>query len=85
VPLQREDIDYYRYHPLALNAAFLGNLTPEDQRILGFGNKTNYVPFFDRKPKHDGLQTMQQKVLNAKILGAEFTSRVGARVTRMFR
>ena len=24
VPLQKEDIDYYRYHPLLLNAAFLG-------------------------------------------------------------
>ena len=42
VPLQQEDIDYYRYHPLLLNAAFLGGLSPEDQRILGFGNKTNY-------------------------------------------
>src|SRR5882672_6334614 len=42
VPLQQEDIDYYRYHPLLLNAAFLGNLSSDDQRILGFGNKTNY-------------------------------------------
>ena len=24
VPLQKEDVDYYRYHPLLLNAAFLG-------------------------------------------------------------
>ena len=48
VPLQQEDIDYYRYHPLLLNAAFLGNLTEEDQRILGFGNKTNYIPAFER-------------------------------------
>jgi Phytanoyl-CoA dioxygenase (PhyH) len=48
VALQREDIDYYRYHPLLLNAAFLGGLTEEDYRILGFGNKTNYIPFFER-------------------------------------
>jgi len=48
VPLQQEDIDYYRYHPLLLNAAFLGNLTEEDHRILGFGNKTNYIPAFER-------------------------------------
>lgn len=48
VPLQREDIDYYRYHPLLLNAAFLGGLSEEDYRILGFGNKTNYIPAFER-------------------------------------
>src|SRR6267378_4729086 len=49
VPLQQDDIDYYRYHPLLLNAAFLGNLSPEDRRILGFGNKTNFQPAFQRR------------------------------------
>src|SRR6266404_1680709 len=49
VPLQRDDVDYYRYHPLLLNAAFLGDLTPEDLRILGFGNKTNFQPAFQRR------------------------------------
>src|SRR6266550_2529590 len=48
IPLQPDDIDYYRYHPLLLNAAFLGNLSPEDQRILGFGDKTNFQPAFVR-------------------------------------
>ena len=48
VPLQKEDLDYYRYHPLLLNAAFLGGLTEESQRILGFGNKTNLNSFFQR-------------------------------------
>src|SRR6266403_2473085 len=33
VPLQQEDLIAYRYHPLLLNAAFLGNLSAEDQRI----------------------------------------------------
>ena len=47
VPLQQEDRAYNRYHPLLLNAAFLGGLTDEDRRILGFGNKANYVS--DRK------------------------------------
>lgn len=51
VALQQEDIDYYRYHPLLLNAAFLGNLSEDDQRILGFGNKTNFQPAFERKEK----------------------------------
>ena len=48
VPLQEEDVAYNRYHPLLLNAAFLGNLSPEDQRILGFGDKTNFQPSFMR-------------------------------------
>jgi hypothetical protein len=48
VSLQPDDIRFYRYHPLLLNAAFLGNLTVEDQRILGFGNKTNFVSAFER-------------------------------------
>ena len=51
VPLQQEDLASYRYHPLLLNAAFLGDLSDEDRRILGFGNKTNFVPAFER-PDH---------------------------------
>jgi hypothetical protein len=51
VRLHKEDIEFYRYHPLLLNAAFLGNLTAEDQRILGFGNKTNFIPAFERPTK----------------------------------
>ena len=54
VPLQEEDVAYYRYHPLLLNAAFLGNLSPEDQRILGFGDKTNFQGAFVR-PNHPSL------------------------------
>ena len=51
VPLQPEDVAYYRYHPLLLNAAFLGGLSPEDQHILGFGNKTNFQPAFQRRDR----------------------------------
>jgi hypothetical protein len=49
IRLQPEDVAYYRYHPLLLNAAFLGGLSPEDQRILGFGNKVNFQPAFQRR------------------------------------
>lgn len=49
IPLQPEDIAYYRYHPLLLNAAFLGGLSSEDHRILGFGKKTNLQPAFQRR------------------------------------
>jgi hypothetical protein len=50
VPLQAEDVRYNRYHPLVLNAAFLGGLTAEDHRILGFGDKKQFVVGFVRKP-----------------------------------
>ena len=48
IPLREEDVSYYRYHPLLLNAAFLGDLSEDDRRILGFGNKTNFQPAFER-------------------------------------
>jgi hypothetical protein len=48
IPLREEDVSYYRYHPLLLNAAFLGDLSEEDCRILGFGNQTNFQPAFER-------------------------------------
>jgi hypothetical protein len=50
VPLQAIDEVAYRYHPLILNAAFLGDLTPDDRRILGFGNHHAYRPGYD--PPH---------------------------------
>jgi Phytanoyl-CoA dioxygenase (PhyH) len=57
MPLQKEDQDYYRYHPLLLNAAFLGSLSEEDRRILGFGDKRNYIHAFVRQAKHAKLET----------------------------
>ena len=47
VPLQKEDVAFYRYHPLLLNAALLGDLSNEDRQILGFGDKTNYIAAFE--------------------------------------
>jgi ectoine hydroxylase-related dioxygenase (phytanoyl-CoA dioxygenase family) len=78
VPLQREDIDYYRYHPLMLNAAFLGNLTSEDQRILGFGRKTHYQPAFQRIPKHKLLQRVSYSVFVGKLLLLDLPERIKA-------
>ena len=80
VPIQQEDLDYYRYHPLLLNAAFLGDLSPEDQHILGFGNKTHYIPGFERKPNHTAFQSLHQRAYDMKIVADEFGSRVGARL-----
>ena len=82
VALQKEDIDYYRYHPLLLNAAFLGNLSLEDQRILGFGNKTNYIHAFERDPKHTLIQTTQRLALEVAIRASSFRERLAARLRR---
>lgn len=84
VPLQQEDIDYYRYHPLLLNAAFLGGLTTEDERILGFGEKVNYQPGFVRASRHEGLQRAMQAALDAKLAFDEFRGLAKARLRRVF-
>jgi len=83
VPLQKEDVEYYRYHPLLLNAAFLGNLSMEDQRILGFGNKTNYQHAFERRPKHSTLQFAFELAHDAVIRVQSLRERLNSRVNRM--
>lgn len=85
VPLQKEDVDYYRYHPLILNAAFLGGLSEEDRRILGFGNKTNYIPGFTRALRHKRLQTWQESLYNIKLVADEWSFRIKARLARTMR
>ena len=82
VPLQKEDVTYYRYHPLILNAAFLGNLSDEDRKILGFGNKTNLIPGFERAPRHTMYQRLAGGVFDAKLRVDSVTGRVGARLRR---
>jgi hypothetical protein len=83
VPLQKDDIAYYRYHPLLLNAAFLGDLGPEDYRILGFGNKTNYLAGFERTPRHEGFQRGMAALFDAKLRFDEFSDRVWGRLRRI--
>jgi len=83
VTLQQEDIDYYRYHPLILNAAFLGNLSDEDQRILGFGNKTNFVPAFARVPHQKFLYNAFRSAHDVSLRVKAFRERVNARLKRM--
>lgn len=67
VPLQKEDVEYYRYHPLLLNAAFLGGLSEEDHKILGFGNKTNHQPGYARSSPHTLQRAMSTGVLTARL------------------
>jgi hypothetical protein len=67
IPLQQEDIEYYRYHPLLLNAAFLNNLTMEDQRILGFGDKRNLQHGFERRRRHPILESLNRSLMEATL------------------
>lgn len=67
IPLQEEDIEYYRYHPLLLNAAFLGALTTEEQRVLGFGDKRNYQHGFERRRRHAFLEGISQSLLETSL------------------
>jgi hypothetical protein len=83
VPLQQEDVDYYRYHPMLLNAAFLGNLTEEDKRVLGFGDKRNYQENHIRKTGHRGYHAAVQRFFDLKLRWDELRGRVSARMNRL--
>jgi hypothetical protein len=83
VPLQKEDVEYYRYHPLQLNASFLGHMTQEDQRILGFGNTTNFQRNYERKPEYVSFQALLTATHDAQILLGEFYERVKGRIKRI--
>jgi hypothetical protein len=85
VPLQQEDIEYYRYHPLLLNAAFLGNLSEEQQRILGFGNKMNYRPGYARTTPHRGFHRLMTWAHHAKLVTGDYRRRVFGKLGRLLR
>jgi hypothetical protein len=85
VHLAKEALDYYRYHPLLLNAAFLGNLSPEAQRILGFGDKTRYKPAFLRTTNYKKLYKAFDLAFDACISFDDFRERAVERWNRMLR
>ena len=82
VRLQPEDVDYYRYHPLLLNAAFLGDLSADDQRILGFGNKVNFQPAFRRQVKSPFALKLFNAGFNTHLRTRDFGNRISARVKK---
>jgi hypothetical protein len=84
VPLQQEDVEYYRYHPLLLSAAFLGGLDEEDRQILGFGNKARYQEDFERAPEHTRFQGAMRRFFDAKLFAGDLLRRGGARLRRLF-
>jgi len=82
VPLQAEDVAYYRYHPLLLNAAFLGGLSGEDSRILGFGDRSHYIHAFQRQPRFPWLQGLFSVTYDVRLHADDFLGRVRARLAR---
>jgi hypothetical protein len=79
VPLQKEDAAYYRYHPLLLNAALLGSLSEEHQRILGFGDKSLYLHAFERRARFPHLAGFFQRCWNLRLRADDVIQRVRAR------
>lgn len=84
VPIQSEDIAYYRYHPLLLNAAFLGDLSEDDRRILGFGNKTNFQPAFERRDQPPLIVEVFQAADSARLRIEKLRERIAMRLRRTF-
>jgi phytanoyl-CoA dioxygenase PhyH len=84
VPLQKEDVESYRYHPLLLNAAFLGNLSEEDRLILGFGDKTNYRPAFAHGARYEGMHRALSRIHDANLRLQDLRVRFVARMNRGF-
>jgi hypothetical protein len=82
IALQQEDFHYYRYHPLILNAAFLGELTEDDQRILGFGNKTNFRPAFVRSAQPSVFHRALSSAYGAELRLKKLKAMIGARLKR---
>jgi hypothetical protein len=83
ISLQAEDVAYHRYHPLLLNAAFLGNLSEEDQRILGFGDRSQYVHAFQHVERSPWLQSAFELLLGLRLRADELAGRVRARLARL--
>jgi hypothetical protein len=84
VALQKEDLDGYRYHPLVFNAAFLGDLSAQDQRILGFGNKTNFKPAFVRPEEPSLLYRTFAAAYSAELRLRNLKERLVTRLNRAF-
>jgi len=83
IPLQAEDVEYYRYHPLLLNAAFLGDMTPQKMRILGFGDQTHYQAGFVRQRSHRWFHGTLTALYGAKLWTEEWSGRVFGKLGRL--
>lgn len=85
VRLQECDRKSHRYHPLLLNAAFLGDLSHEDQKMLGFGNKTNFIPAYVRPAQPPFLYNIFVATLNVQLRAHSLHERVVAKLNQIRR
>jgi len=83
IRLQEDDRKFYRYHPLLLNAAFLGDLSPEDQKVLGFGNKTNFIPAYTRPANPPLLYNVFVATLNLQLHARSLRERIAAKLNQL--
>jgi len=83
VRLKEDDRKFNRYHPLILNAAFLGNLSSDDQKLLGFGNKTNFIPGYVRPAKTPFLYRAFVSTLNLQLHAKSLRERIAAKLNQM--
>ena len=83
IPLKEDDRKFNRYHPLLLNAAFLGDLSAEDQKLLGFGNKTNFIPGYIRPAKPPFLYNAFVSTLNLQLHAKSLRERIVAKLNQM--
>lgn len=82
-PIQDLDKSYNRYAPLILNAAFLKNLTQEQERILGFGDERYFQEDFVPIQRYPSLHKMVSMGLALRLLGqdlGQFFRRVKAKL-----
>ena len=82
VSLQEGDRKFHRYHPLLLNAAFLGDLTDDDQQFLGFGNKSRFIPGYTRPAKPPFLYEVFKTTLDLQIRAQSVRERIRSRLSR---
>jgi hypothetical protein len=83
-PIQNLDKSYDRYAPLLLNAAFLKDLTKEQERILGFGDERYFEDGFVPKQRYPSLHGLVKAGLNLRLFGqdvGQFYKRVVAKLT----
>lgn len=85
VPLQAADVKGNRYRPLLLNAAFLGGLSDEDRRILGFGDKNHYIADHVPRSPAPSLDRLYERQLRLGLAVRDFRIRLGGRLKRIFR
>jgi hypothetical protein len=70
--IQATDQSYDRYAPLLLNAAFLKNLSKEQERILGFGDERYFHEQSIPLQRYPWLHKLTQLGLDFRLLGQDW-------------